>query len=225
MNDKEDHPADGRRQGRVGTFMKILVTGFEPFNDHTANPSEAVVRRLATTSEHHIDTAVFPVNFSSVKRRYPALLKRLKPNLIINLGLCERSGTIQLEQIAQAYYIDPRKTKPTLNKLPGPPALETRLPVDQLLRKLQRQGIPATRSHYAGNFLCNFIYYLSLNWCGDSTKRNALFVHLPFDTQSAVDICRSKGQGAPSLPAEVLDSAVLSIIKGHCQSTKKPAAH
>ena len=57
----------------------------------------------------------------------------------------------------------------------GPIALEARLPLDRIFRRLRTARVPATVSHHAGTFVCNHVFYEALaafsGPCG--------FVHVP----------------------------------------------
>jgi len=71
---------------------------------------------------------------------------------------------------------------------------------------MRAAGVPAASSYHAGTYLCNFVYYQSLNFVGAS--RRALFVHVPFDTDSAVALSRIPEQRVPSLDGERIRAAV-----------------
>jgi pyroglutamyl-peptidase len=62
----------------------------------------------------------------------------------------------------------------------GPERLDSPLPASALTAHLKERGIPAAPSRSAGRYLCNFLYYLSLDWATRQEQSPAvLFVHIP----------------------------------------------
>jgi pyroglutamyl-peptidase len=62
----------------------------------------------------------------------------------------------------------------------GPGRLDTSLPASALSAQLRKRGIPAAPSRSAGRYLCNYLYYLSLDWAARQEQSPAvLFVHIP----------------------------------------------
>ncbi|MGB6906255.1 MAG: hypothetical protein WBE04_03945, partial [Methyloceanibacter sp.] len=61
-----------------------------------------------------------------------------------------------------------------------------------------QKGVPAATSRSAGTYLCNFLYYLSLDWAArQGTPCDACFVHVP----------PAAGPGARLSEAELLRGA------------------
>eukprot|EP00920_Eleutheroschizon_duboscqi_P025411 GHVT01062573.1.p5 GENE.GHVT01062573.1~~GHVT01062573.1.p5 ORF type:complete len:128 (+),score=17.75 GHVT01062573.1:4253-4636(+) len=57
--------------------------------------------------------------------------------------------------------------------------LRVQLLMQSICASLQRQGHPVEVSSDAGNFVCNYAYYLSLLYSATSTGVCSLFVHIP----------------------------------------------
>jgi pyroglutamyl-peptidase len=102
---------------------------------------------------------------------------------MIHFGVSQRAKGLRIERFAHnraALRADARGALP-----PGPTIrpegrarFDTKLPAAQLAGHLAACGLPATPSRSAGGYLCNYLYYHSLDW----TERNgclALFVHIP----------------------------------------------
>jgi pyroglutamyl-peptidase len=54
------------------------------------------------------------------------------------------------------------------------------LPTTRLAKHLRSRGVPAVASRSAGSYLCNFIYYLSLDWARrQQNHHDVCFVHVP----------------------------------------------
>ncbi len=151
--------------------MKILITGFEPWDNHDVNPSGVVARTLGGEE--------LPVDFARAGRELRRLVRKQRPDALVMLGLAPTRTQVTLEAVAlNVDHNDhpgknSRRRKPILKG--SPLALETRLPLDLIQRRLKSAGLPATVSHHAGTFLCNHVFYLGLTLmdgpCG--------FVHLP----------------------------------------------
>ncbi|RZS01995.1 hypothetical protein BHM03_00031956 [Ensete ventricosum] len=61
-------------------------------------------------------------------------------------------------------------------------ALQTALPVDDIVNALAKRGYLARTSLDAGRFVCNYVYYHSL-WLAEQHGFDSLFVHVPpFET-------------------------------------------
>ena len=143
--------------------MKILLTGFEPFNDSSNNPSEQVVRTLAgeTIPGVCLVTAVLPVDVQAG----PAALLRAwddsQPEAVLCLGQASGRSVIAIERVA-VNLLDFRIPDNAGNQFSdqpveadGPAAYFTTLPVRSILERLTSRGIPAQLSLSAGAYLCN----------------------------------------------------------------------
>ena len=86
---------------------------------------------------------------------------------------------------------------------PGDPLVSTRQsPPPTLARHLRTQDLPAGTSRSAGAYLCNFLYYLSLDWArAQGAPCDVTFVHLPPGPR----------QGGPLSEAELLRGAELIL--------------
>ena len=67
----------------------ILLTGFEPFGGHAANPSEEVAKALdgRAVGGVVVRSAVLPVDHAAAGPRVAALIDELDPGAIVHLGL------------------------------------------------------------------------------------------------------------------------------------------
>ena len=78
------------------------------------------------------------------------------------------------------------------------PASNSSLPASALAAHLKQRGIAAAPSRSAGRYLCNFLYYLSLDWAArQDGAPTVLFVHMP----------PGPSDGGPLSEAELLDGA------------------
>lgn len=163
--------------------MKILFTGFVPFDGGTSNPSYACLKELPPTAGGaELVTMELPVSF----RRAPALLlERMEaeqPDAVICLGLAANRKKISLEKVGlnYAYARIPDHDGVQPRDVPldpsGPAACFATLPVWVLAEELNRAEIPAEVSLSAGGYVCNCLLYHLLRAAG---KISAGFIHVP----------------------------------------------
>jgi pyroglutamyl-peptidase len=113
------------------------------------------------------------------------LCETLQPHVMIHFGVSEHAKTFRIEHSAH------NRTAPRADAggaLPASPVildegadrLDTAFPAAALARHLETHGVAAVTSHSAGHYLCNFLYYHSLDWAlRQSPPPLVLFVHVP----------------------------------------------
>jgi pyroglutamyl-peptidase len=151
--------------------VKTLITGFGPWEDQAENPSGIAARALGGVE--------LPVDFAKAGRELRRLIRKHQPQALLMLGLAPTRTRLELEAVAlnvdhyEKKGSNYRWRKPILKGSPA--ALQTRLPIDLIHRRLTAAGVPCGVSHHAGTFLCNHVFYLGLTMvdgpCG--------FVHVP----------------------------------------------
>ena len=166
----------------------ILVTGFEPFGTHKANPSEEIARALAGRrfGAHDVRGVVLPVHHREAAARVEALLGEADPDAIVHIGLAEARARLALERVAvnvMDYSIADNADYQALGEpcvAGGPVAYFATLPLREIVAALTAEGIPAYVSNTAGTYLCNQTLYSSLHTVARTGHRARVgFVHLP----------------------------------------------
>ena len=79
--------------------MKILITGFEPFNNNQINPSMLVLEKL----KNKYNACLLPVSYKNTPLILANKIDEIKPDLIILLGLADNRANISLELIGINY--------------------------------------------------------------------------------------------------------------------------
>ena len=79
--------------------MKVLLTGFGPFDVFTSNPSEALAMQLAREVPEAI-WRTLPVVFGEARASMMRILDDERPDLVIAFGLNGYISFIALEQVA-----------------------------------------------------------------------------------------------------------------------------
>lgn len=170
--------------------LSLLITGFGPFPGVTENVSGWLVEALAAASYSSclgckLDAQVLPTEWAEVSALGPRLLHQHKPRMLLHFGLSKRARGFRIERSAHnrvGTKEDARSALPMTGIIleHGPDRLDTQLPVASLAKHLRKQGFPAAASRSAGNYLCNFLYYLSLEWAKRQDRRcDVVFVHVP----------------------------------------------
>jgi pyroglutamyl-peptidase len=190
-------------------MLKVLVTGFEPFNNAKLNPSEQLALALKPDDVPgaQILTKVLPVVYGEAAERLLALVTEHNPDVVICFGLAEGRTGITPERFA--VNIDDASIADNSGHLridqpihpDGPLAFETSLPIKELVAAIRSEGIPATVSLTAGTFVCNHIFYELQRALADTSIQSG-FVHVPLMTEMSEDF--------PNLFTMEIDKMVLA---------------
>lgn len=167
----------------------VLVTGFEPYGGRGANPAAEVTRRLngSLIAGAEVIGRVLPVAYTGLRERVRDLVRTIRPDAAVCLGLWPGEPMIRLEQVgvnlADFEIPDNEGLMLTGTPLhgPGAPARFATLPLRPIQRRLLEAGIPARLSSTAGTFLCNATMYAALEALDElGTGAPGGFVHLPY---------------------------------------------
>lgn len=187
--------------------MKILLSGFEPFNNALTNASEIIVREIEQQDfDFEVVTLILPVIYRDAFQFLYETVKREQPDAIISLGQAEGRTAISLERLASNK--DDVKMADNSGEIrlesviaqDAPEFLPTTLPIEEIYKQLQLNSIRVEYSDSAGNFLCNNLFF---NSQFTFTECPSGFIHVPLvDTQS------DEFPGKPHIP---LSEAVRGI--------------
>lgn len=196
--------------------MKILLTGFEPFHDHSLNPSQLLVNSLPDRYHNtSLIKGILPVHHVQGPQTMLGLLNEHQPDAVLSYGLAVNRAKISLERVAINLmdFSIPDNAGETIQNQPidlnGPTAYFSTLPLEKLSTHLNAAGIPTEISLSAGAYLCNQVFYTLMHWIGFQNKSlTAGFIHLPALPEQA-----AKSQiSMPSLPLDLMISAAQLII-------------
>ena len=166
---------------------RVLVTGFGPFPGFAQNPSAWLVETLAErqrASGVELDARILPTAWEDVAL-IPRLYRSLQPHVMIYFGVSERAEAFHIERSAHNRV---RRRADAQGAMPGghtireggPSRFDTPFPAAALAAHLRLSGIAARTSRSAGAYLCNFLYYHSLEWAlRQRTVPPVVFVHIP----------------------------------------------
>ncbi|XP_066263027.1 pyroglutamyl-peptidase 1 [Euwallacea similis] len=167
------------------TNNNILVTGFGSFGVHKINASWEAVSALPDKIESfNIIKNQIPVEYKYVEKNVPLLWEQYNPKLVIHVGVSSLSTEIQLETCAnRTGYIKqdvseacPQSGQACCGKRNSEDCIKTGLSTEVICNRLnQNPLLKASLSCNSGRYLCEFIYYVSLN----VNSKRTLFVHVP----------------------------------------------
>ena len=203
--------------------MKILVTGFEPFNQSNVNPSMEIIKRLKAPKRTTLITEILPVEFKRSSERIRELLRIHRPELVISLGQAGGRKEISVERVA--INIDNCRSSDGKSILPdnvgqiivdepieidGAAAYFSTLPVWSLVNAIDKMDIPAAVSNTAGTYVCNCVMYNVLHLCATKYPNiRAGFIHVPFACEQVV----GKASTMASMPLETIAKSLEYCIE------------
>lgn len=194
-------------------MKNILLTGFEPFDGQSINPSEEIAREIndATIVRHKVIGALLPCVFGAAIKELKHQIKLHEPIAVICLGQAGGRAEITPERVA--INLDDARIPDNAGQQPvdkpvvkdGPAAYFSTLPIKAIVHELQRHHIPAAISPTAGSFVCNHVFYgLMHELALHRPEVRGGFIHVPFVPEQTTD--------KPSLPFETMTEAVRLAI-------------
>ncbi|XP_057663936.1 pyroglutamyl-peptidase 1 [Diorhabda carinulata] len=164
------------------TKENIIVTGFGPFDKHLVNASWESVKLLPDEIEGiNLIKQEIPVEYQHVQTNIPKLWEQHRPLLVVHVGVSSGAKKITVEKCAYKNGYIKCDSAGLIHQtgeasLDGENCILTEIDVDRICNRLNGTGkIEACLSEDAGRYLCEFIYYTSLNV--DSSR--TLFIHVP----------------------------------------------
>ena len=167
--------------------MKILITGFGPFDHFSSNPSQDIARALSDENDDVVSRTL-PVIYGEGGKALLEALDEYDPDLVICFGLNGTISHIALEEIAlnlRSSEIPDSSGRIAVDEtiFSGEPlALRSYLPNKRILDELRMNGIPARVSYSAGTYLCNEVFFTLMKWCKENGRYGG-FIHVPLATE------------------------------------------
>lgn len=194
----------------------VLVTGIEPFDGESLNPSWEAARAVHGRKIGGVRVVArqLPCVIADVRRALVDAIVEASPVLVLCLGQAGGRSDVSIERVA-INVVDAR-IPDNAGKQPvdepvidgGPAAYFSTLPIKAIVKTLREAGIPTSISQTAGTYNCNAIFYALLHFI--ATERPGLrggFIHVPYLPQMA-----AHHPGAPSLDVHTLIDAIEIII-------------
>jgi pyroglutamyl-peptidase len=179
-------------------MKKLLITGFDPFDGATVNPSWEAVKLLPdTVGDYELHKLQIPTVFGLAPKTVLEKAAQIQPDVIISVGQAGTRPAVTPERIGinvrDARITDNAGISPKDEPIVpgGPDGLFSTLPVKAMIAAISEAGLPGAISNTAGTFVCNDVLYSLLHHFAGTNVRCG-FIHVPWLPE----------QGQPSLPLE-----------------------
>jgi pyroglutamyl-peptidase len=192
----------------------VLVTGFEPFEKDSVNPSWEAARALDgwEAGQAVVHARRLACVFGSALRQLDAAIDELKPQLVLCLGLA--GGRFEFTPERVAINVDDGRIADNAGHQPidvpvvpgAPAAYFSTLPIKAVVRDLRAAGIPASVSNSAGTFVCNHVFFGLMHRIATrpvATGMRGGFIHVPYLPEQAARL-----PGQPSMALETMVAAL-----------------
>lgn len=196
--------------------MRILVTGFDPFDGETRNPSwDAVSRLPGQIGGAEIATLCVPTEFRRATVEVAKAIDEIVPDAVVLVG--QAGGRVDVTPERVAINVEDARIPDNAGAQPidvpvvedGPAAYFSTLPVKAMVAAIRDAGLPASLSNSAGTFVCNDLMYGVLHHLAVTGRAavRAGFVHVPFVPEQL-----ARHEGAASLPLDDIVRALTIAI-------------
>ncbi|BBF43710.1 pyrrolidone-carboxylate peptidase [Lachnospiraceae bacterium KM106-2] len=197
--------------------MKVLITGFDPFEKETVNPAYEAVKMLP---EQIAGAKVIKLEIPTVYTKAGATVEKAmeehKPDVVICVGQAGGRSSITIEKVAinlaEARIKDNEGNQPMDKALheDGETAYFTNLPCKAVVKELRENNIPAHISYSAGTFVCNDVMYHVLYLINKKYHNvRGGFIHVPYVLQQVIE----KPVGTCSMSVETITKGLELAIK------------
>jgi len=198
--------------------MKVLITGFDPFDKEAVNPSWEAARAL---DGWHCDGAEVHARrisciFGTALRELDAAIDELQPALVLCIGQAGGRSEISPERVA--INVDDGRIPDNAGRQPidlpvvagAPAGYFSTLPIKAIVRDLRAAGIPASVSNTAGTFVCNHLFYGLMHRLAtrSAAGQRGGFIHIPY---LPAQVARLPGQ--PSMALETVVAALRVAVR------------
>ena len=201
----------------------VLLTGFEPFDGDSINPSWECVQALHGTviAGAQIVAVQLPCVFGQSTKALNKAIRKYRPDIVIAVG--QAGGRTEITPERVAINLDDARIPDNAGKRPtdkaiargGPAAYFSTLPVKAMVAALQEAGLPASVSHSAGTFVCNHVFYSLMAQQAQNGIDRCGFIHIPFLPEQA-----AHRAGTPSMSTHDIERGLRLAVEV-CITRKK----
>ncbi len=202
--------------------MKLLVTGFPPFDAYPINSTHMLIESMNDTLPAELESIRESITFEiinfdntdSASQQRTMLLSYRRAMDAVHYDLCLFCGQAASRPMLTVETIAINRFKGELIDPQGPPAYWATLP-DQaaLIDKLRSAVIPARLSYHAGTHLCNHILYTALREAQQfQSGVRAGFLHFPMTTSQVIESNECRASLPLSMMRTALTIAILHLL-------------
>lgn len=200
-------------------MRKILLTGFEPFGSEKINPSWEVVFHFNgyVFSDFQVVSRQLPCTFGDSCVLLQQFIEEIEPEIILCVGQAGGRSEISLERVAinliEARIMDNLGCQPTGVKVidDAPDGYLCNLPLKALSQQIRNAGIPAGISYTAGTFVCNQVFFFTLDYIARFNPiMKGGFIHIPYLPEQAARLNTNQ----PSMDLATVIAGLKLLIAG-----------
>lgn len=169
-------------------YMKVLITGFDPFGGEKLNPALEAVKLLPDTiAGAEVIKVEIPTVFNKSVDALEKFIEEHRPSAVICVGQAGGRFAVMPERVA--INVDDARIKDNEGNQPidikikedGENAYFTTLPIKAMVKNMVDNGLPGAVSNTAGTFVCNHIMY-GLLYLADKKYPGMKggFIHVPY---------------------------------------------
>ncbi|MFJ9852393.1 pyroglutamyl-peptidase I [Streptomyces sp. NPDC101150] len=195
-------------------MTRVLLTGFEPFDGESANPSWQAVRAVADRPPAGLEVSAveLPCVYGASLTALRAAIADRRPEIVVCVGQAGGRPDVTVERVA--INVDDARIPDVMGAEPvdevivpgGPAAYFSTLPIKACVAAVRAVGVPASVSNTAGTFVCNHVFYgLAHLLATELPGVRGGFVHVPYAPEQVVD------RAQPSLSVAVVARALGEI--------------
>jgi pyroglutamyl-peptidase len=202
--------------------VTVLITGFGPFPGAEFNPTTVLPHRLAARrrpalAEVERIAHVFRTSYAAVEADLPALLERVRPDVVLLFGVATRTDFVRIETRARnarsVLFSDVEGHRPGRSAIvmAAPATLAGRARHPALATAVRAKRLPARLSHSAGRYLCNFVYWRALE---AAHRGGALvqFIHVPMVRRGPVRAASDRRRLTPADLVRAGEAILLALV-------------
>lgn len=201
--------------------MKILITGFEPFDNEAINPAWEAVKLLPEQIDgHDVVKKLLPCSFRRAGKILDSYMEEYQPDFVFCIGQAGGNANLQVEKVGinlmDGRIADNDGDQPVDEPVyeDGPAAYFTNLPVKSIAAAIREAGIPASISYTAGTFVCNCILYTVMYLIDRKYPHvKGGFMHIPYAVEQGIGKDPSTPTMAIPAIARGIEAAAACILK------------
>jgi len=197
-----------------------LITGSMPFAGLASSPSMRLLEGFDPEHRPDLDIVLkpLPVSYGILPRMIDDLVRDIRPDFVLSLGLALGSPVLRLETCSlnkADFAISDNEGQVPRDEMvePGGPAARfATWDAAAITRALLAAGLPATTSHFAGTHLCNLTLF---SFLGALERQNLNtpcgFLHLPYLPEQVAQFLLEGSANVDTAPRRLRELPSMSL--------------
>jgi pyroglutamyl-peptidase len=195
---------------------RVLVTGFKPFLGENINPSEILLEHIKRDFgvSGACDTLLLPVSFRQAFQDLETHLEKHHYDHIFLLGQAGGRAEVCFERVGLNWIETENPDEESYTPKQGliadneESALFSKLPLTEWCEELKAKSLPAKVSLSAGGYVCNYLYFKTLQKFAKNNHTWVVFIHVPYLPEQAAN----KPTGTPALDLETMKKTLYAVL-------------